>query len=186
MTVEVLMVCTGNLHRSPLAERLAASRSRVAETEVHFSSCGTHAPEGLAMDAAAAMALRQLGGDPAGHIARLLTGPMVEQAALVLTATSEQRDLVARKRPAARVKCFTLKEFVRLGADVAPAAGPDDVGRLIREVAAQREPFGSAASGRDQIADPHGANLSETLRCALEIGVAVDGVLNLLGIHEIR
>jgi len=180
--VEVLFVCTGNLHRSPMAERLARSRSAVPEHEARFVSRGTHAHDGLAMNAAAAMALRQLGGDPSGHGSALLTGPDLESATLVLTATSEQRDFVARKRPAARNKAFTMKEFVRLGAGVAPATGPDDVLRMIRAVAAHRGLTQPGGPGRDEIGDPHGAGPSETLRCAVEVALAVDGALGLLGV----
>jgi protein-tyrosine phosphatase len=184
MGFEVLMVCTGNIHRSPMAERLAAARSSVSTDQVKFTSAGTHAPEGLSMDAASAMACRQLGGDPDGHISRLLTGPMLEDATLVLTATIEQRDFAIRKRPSVLRKAFALKEFVRLGATVEAASGPGDVHRLIREIAAQRDPIRPGGMARDQIADPHGAPPSETLRCALETALAVDGALALLGVYR--
>jgi protein-tyrosine phosphatase len=184
MSLEVLMVCTGNIHRSPMAERLAIARSAVPSDVVNFSSCGTHAHEGLTMDSASAMALRQLGGDPSGHQSRRLTGPMLETASLVLTATSEQRGHSVRKRPAAMRKTFTLKEFVRLGAGIEPALGPDDVGRLIQQITAQRGLPSAGGPARDEIADPHGAPPSEALRCAVDVALAVDGVLKLLGIYR--
>ncbi|HEY2041494.1 MAG TPA: hypothetical protein VGH11_02370 [Jatrophihabitans sp.] len=184
MAIEVLYVCTGNTHRSPMAERLSAARCLAPAELIRFRSAGIGAHEQLSMDAAASMAARQLGADTSGHLSRLLTGPMLEDATLVLTATGEQRDFAIRKRPGTSAKTFTLKEFVRLGADTAPAAGPDDVGRLIADVAQRRGLHQPGGPHRDDIGDPHGAGPSETLRCAVEVALAVDGVLTMLGVRR--
>jgi protein-tyrosine phosphatase len=182
MGVEVLYVCTGNTHRSPMAERLSMARCVAPAELIRFCSAGTSAPEELSMDAAAAMAARQLGADTAGHLSRLLTGPMLERADLVLTATGEQRDFAIRKRPEVATKTFTLKEFVRLGADTAPATGPDDVSRVVEVIAQRRGLHRPGGSHRDDIGDPHGADPSETLRCAVQVALAVDATLKLLGV----
>jgi protein-tyrosine phosphatase len=184
MGIEVLYVCTGNTHRSPMAERLSVARCVAPAELIRFRSAGTSAYEELSMDAAAAMAVRQLGAETSGHLSRLLTGPMLEDATLVLTATGEQRDFAIRKRPGIAAKTFTLKEFVRLGADSAPAAGPDDVGRVVAEAAQQRGLHRPGGPHRDDIGDPHGAGPSETLRCAVQVALAVDGVLTMLGVHR--
>jgi protein-tyrosine phosphatase len=184
VSIDVLFICTGNICRSPLAERLAIARSRAPTDLVRFTSVGTHAFEGLSMDAASAMALRQLGGRADGHQARLLTGPVLEESDLILTATTEHRDFALRKRPASFRRVFTMKEFVRLGHGLTPATGPDDVLRVIAEVASQRGLVTPGGPLGDDIADPFGARQSEVRRCAEEISVAVDGTLELLGISR--
>jgi protein-tyrosine phosphatase len=186
VSIDVLFVCTGNICRSPLAERLAIARSRVPADLVRFTSVGTHAFEGLSMDAASAMALRQLGGNAEGHRARLLTGPVLEASDLILTATTEQRDFSLRKRPAGFRRVFTMKEFVRLGQGITPATGLDDAPRVIAEVAGQRGLVTPGGPRSDDIADPFGARQSQVTQCAEEISVAVDATLELLGIAAVR
>jgi protein-tyrosine phosphatase len=183
VSIGVLFVCTGNICRSPVAERLAAARSVAPAEYLWFSSAGTHAVEGLGIDLASALALRELGGDPDGHASARLTGAMLESAALILTATTEHRDFSLRKRPSGLRKAFTLKEFVRLGHDVTPANGPDDVARVIAEVAGQRGLVHPGGPVRDDIADPFGARSSDAMRAAVEASLAVDGLLRLLGVN---
>jgi len=177
-------VCTANICRSPVAERLAVARSRIPSEFLGFSSAGTHAREGAGIDPPSARALVQLGVNPDGHQSRVLSGDLLEQATLILTATIEHRDYALRRRPSAMRKTFTLKEFARLTHDIAPAAGPDDVTRVIVEAAGQRGLVHPGGPKRDDIDDPFRANESETLRAAVEISVAVDAVLAALGVLD--
>ena len=85
----VLFVCIGNVCRSPVGERLLASRLPRDRFEV--ASAGVGAMVGYAMSKYAAEELRSYGGDPTGFAARQLTTDMVEQADLILTATRELR-----------------------------------------------------------------------------------------------
>ena len=93
--MRLLFVCTGNRCRSPLAERLAARWA--AELlgpragEVTTLSAGTAATAGEPMEERSARALSELGGDPRGVAARILTPADVESADLVLTMTREHR-----------------------------------------------------------------------------------------------
>lgn len=111
---------------------------------------------------------------------------MLEEATLVLTATTEHRDFALRKRPSGMRKTFTLKEFVRLGHGIEPAIGPDDVERVIVEVAGQRGLVHPGGPKRDDIDDPFGKVDSDSMRAAVEVSLAVDGVLDLLGIRARR
>lgn len=186
MPIDVLFVCTANICRSPVAERLSQLRSRVPDSWVRFTSAGTHARPGLPIDPPSARALAELGGDAVDHASRLLDRRMLEEATLVLTATTEHRDFTLRKHPSGMRKTFTMKEFVRLGRGIEPAVGPDDVERVIVDVAGQRGLVRSGGPQRDDIVDPYGKDPSESMRAAVEVSLAVDGVLDLLGIRAQR
>lgn len=122
----VLMVCTGNICRSPLAEQLLTSR--FGEAGLHslttVSSAGLGAVVGAPMDETAAGISTRLRGRPGDFRARQLRSAMVTQADLVLTMTRNQRDELIQRNPRALQKVFTLTEFSKL---LALGGGPQPV-----------------------------------------------------------
>lgn len=112
----ILMVCTGNVCRSPLLERLVqgALDERFGAGTVPVRSAGTLALVGEPMDVRAAGVLRGLGGDPEGFVARRLTEPMIRSAAMVLTATRDHRAQVSRMHPRAMKRTFTFRELAQI------------------------------------------------------------------------
>jgi protein-tyrosine phosphatase len=117
----ILAVCTGNVCRSPAAERLLANKLGPTVT---VSSAGTHALVGHPISEPMAVLLRQAGVEPEPFEGRLLSEQMLEDANLILTMTRAQRGLVVELRPAAVRRAFTLREFARLLSLVDPAALP--------------------------------------------------------------
>src|SRR5919107_4507115 len=85
----VLLVCTGNICRSALAERLG--RAYLDEVlgpdagTVQLVSAGVQAVVGSAMHPDSALVLRGLGGGPEGVVARQLVDDMAIDADLTLT-----------------------------------------------------------------------------------------------------
>ncbi len=108
--VHVLFVCTGNICRSPTAERLLSAYAREGGLEVTASSAGTHGLTGHAMDQTAAMMLTQLGGEPEGFVARRITPRIAADADIVLTMTARHRDAVLTVAPRKLRSTFTLLE----------------------------------------------------------------------------
>jgi protein-tyrosine phosphatase len=128
----ILIVCTGNICRSPFIERLLQrqldERRPGAERAVLVRSAGTGALTGSAMDARAAAQLVAYGGDPAGFRARDLTSALIAESDLVLTATRAHRGQVAAMYPKVLRQVFTFRDFADL------VAGVDGLSARVRQM----------------------------------------------------
>lgn len=110
-----MFVCTGNICRSPTAERLAL-RLAIEQQISSFSasSAGTHAVVGHRMHDSAARVLTKLGGSSRDFSARQLTKRVAGDADLVLTMTRAHRDAVLELAPSKLHRTYTLAEAATL------------------------------------------------------------------------
>ena len=93
--MHVLFVCTGNICRSPIAERLSkAYAARLGINDFTASSAGTRAVIGHGIHHDAEFALQNLGGEASNFTARQLKPKVAAAADLVLTMTRSHRDMV--------------------------------------------------------------------------------------------
>ena len=122
----VLVVCTANVCRSPLAEALLADA--LSGTDV--SSAGVRALDDAPMCAVSATALPAV----PEHHSRQLTTELVAGSDLVLTMEREQRSAAVRLAPGSQSKVFTLREALALADGLVDrgAAAPEDVAALAR------------------------------------------------------
>ncbi|MGW3149249.1 arsenate reductase/protein-tyrosine-phosphatase family protein [Streptomyces sp. NPDC001177] len=195
----VLFVCTGNVHRSVLAERLLAAKLP-AGSAVRPESAGTEAWPRPGMDSSTRAVLEKLGGDGSGFEARPLTAQLVAGATLVLGLAGEHREAAVRLAPAALRRCFTLKEFVRLAVggvgevrdgedsrvgDASEVGDATEVGDaadvVVAAVAGRRGTAAPVPPAEDDIADPWGRPHPVLYECAREIDGAVSTLAQLLG-----
>lgn len=167
--VHVLFVCTGNICRSPTAERLTVAYARERGQELTSSSAGTHGLTGHQMDPDAATVLHQLGGDSDGFVARRITPRIADEADLILTMTARHRDAVLAVAPRKLRTTFTLLEAVAL----AEASGA----RTIAEIADARSRHTVAALDID---DPYRRELEVYEQIGQQIADAVPRILHLL------
>jgi protein-tyrosine-phosphatase len=122
-TTRILLVCTGNICRSPLAaallERALAERGT---TGLDVSSAGTGAWDGAPVSEGAYLVGLERGLDLSGHRARLLTRELVEQADLVLTMARHHRARVDELGGEGHV--FVLGEYAGRDGDEAEVSDP--------------------------------------------------------------
>lgn len=179
----ILVVCSGNICRSPLAAQLLRTRLEIVERPFEVISAGTIADAGAPMDGAAADFSRRYGGDPDHHSATPLTAQLVAHGDLVLTAAREHRASVVSLLPSASKRTFTLAEFARLAAalDADDRAALDDAEALVESVAAMRGfAVPPVSPADDDIDDPYRRSLEVHAAVAERVDRIVDSVAEAL------
>jgi protein-tyrosine phosphatase len=160
----VLLVCTGNICRSALAERLGRAFLDEVMGEgagaVRLVSAGTRAVVDSAMHPDSALVLRGFGAEPGDFRARQLGDHMPYEADLVLTMTRGHRRDVLHRSPRALSRTFTLREAADLVAGLGEErmpAGDDFAARARGLVKAMAEARSHRHSGdADDVRDPIG------------------------------
>lgn len=104
MIRNILLLCTGNICRSPMAEGLM--RELLPHHEIY--SAGLCALDGAAADPIAVEIMWQAGIDISAHRARNLSSWMMREADLVFTMDHAQLEFVTQRFPAASTKLARL------------------------------------------------------------------------------
>ncbi len=110
MPRSILVICLGNICRSPMAAVLLHR----ALPGYEVTSAGLAPPIGAAADPRAVRLLAQEGCDLAGHRARAVEGALVDSADLVLVMDNLQREALEQRFPQSRGKTFRLCEGMDL------------------------------------------------------------------------
>ncbi|WP_434618325.1 low molecular weight phosphatase family protein [Arthrobacter sp. A5] len=111
----ILAVCTGNICRSPMTERLL-QHGLDAASPGSFSvrSAGTGALVGSAMDPQIEGYVQVFGASAEGFVSRQLTAEILQGQDLVLALSREHRSRIVTLSPALLKKTFTLRELARI------------------------------------------------------------------------
>lgn len=120
----VLVVCTGNVCRSPLTAAVLRARLATCDARIDVTSAGLQALEGERVDPAVAAEAARLGVDVAGHRGRAFAADEAAASDLVIVATRRQRAVAVELAPPILRRTFTLLELDAVLAHV----DADDVG----------------------------------------------------------
>jgi protein-tyrosine phosphatase len=170
--VDVLVVCTGNLCRSPIIETLLVA----AAPSLTIRSAGTDAPRRQPWHPLAIEVLGEAGHSVTGY-ARRLRARDVRSATLVLTAAGIHRGRVVQLDPAAEDRCFTLLEAARL-LQAAPAPAPLGPAGLAAHLAAalRHNPL----ECDDDLPDPIMGTLDDFRTCRARVQSALGPIADAL------
>jgi protein-tyrosine phosphatase len=181
----ILVVCTGNIHRSPLAAALLRTWSDwyldgTSALRIEIGSAGTAAVVGARMDSRTARIALALKADSSSHRARQLSDAMIEQADLILAAELTHRDDVVSRVPNAVRRTFTAREAGRAAAQLLAAADPgapqtrDELVARVQQLALFR------SAGDDDVIDPHRLPEETSLQMTAELVPALATVAQAL------
>ena len=131
----VVMVCTGNVCRSPMAEYLLRHWLG-PESPWEVRSAGVAAMAGLPPSDGTVTALAEKGIDATAHGSQPLDQALVDAADLIVVMTDDHRRAVLRRFPGTHHKVSLLTSFALAGngGDIEdPYGQPDDVYRAVRD-----------------------------------------------------
>jgi protein-tyrosine-phosphatase len=190
----ILLVCTGNTCRSPMAEAMLVDLARKAGKPLEVRSAGVAAMDGYPISPHAAETLRRR-NLPVPGPSRTLSGKEIIWADVILTMTGSHKQVIVQRHPEAAGKTFTLKELALQGE--AEMEAVTEAERLYSEWQL-RQSMGQTLDDGDRdklyelqrelpdfdISDPFGGPLAVYESCAEEIAAALRMVVDKLDEDE--
>lgn len=169
MTVHILVVCTANQCRSPMAAALFERELARLAVDASVESAGTNAIAGVAPTKEAIAAMADIGLEISEHRSAPVDPRSVRAADVVVTMTREHLRDVAVRAPDAFGRLFTLKELARRASDAAPRSAETIDEWLVR--------LGSSRSTTDLLGGDHDDDVDDPIGQPADVYAAVAGEL---------
>ncbi|MDT8375221.1 MAG: hypothetical protein RQ867_00625 [Mariprofundaceae bacterium] len=106
----ILLICAGNLCRSPFAEAYMRKQFELAGVNAECFSRGLLSMPGQKAPELAVKIAEEFGVDLSGHISQALLAPDMDRAALVMVMEPGQRQHLSKVRPAHIGKVMMLSQ----------------------------------------------------------------------------
>lgn len=139
MAATILVVCTANICRSPMAAGLlqhALAGQPEPLRSLRVVSAGVAARQGEPVSENSVVALRKVGIDIADHVSRPITQEMLDDAAVIICMTESHRAMIQLQAEPPPKHVYLFREFMPQGADKEipdPYGGPLKVYELCRD-----------------------------------------------------
>jgi protein-tyrosine phosphatase len=177
---EILVLCTANVCRSPMATAMLARELAARGEHAQVASAGMAARGNAPVPGEVAAVLAGYGLDVTGHRSAAVTAADLDRADLIVTMAREHLRYAVVLEPLAWPRAFTLRELARRGAEAGPRAPGEPIAGWLARAHAGRSRMALLGDGEpDDVADPFGGRLSDYQRAAAQIGSAVGEVADL-------
>jgi protein-tyrosine phosphatase len=176
---EVLLLCTANVCRSPMAEALLTRRLRGLRAPVSVRSAGM-LPGGEPPAAEVISVMAGYGLDVSSHRSRQVTARDLDRADLTVAMARENLRHAVVLAPAAWPRSFTLRELLRRGETIGARAAGETLGCwLARAHQGRRQTALVGNCDEDDVADPIGGPLRAYAETAAELSELLDRLADL-------
>lgn len=158
----MLLVCTANVCRSPVAERLLARHLARVGVPAVVTSAGTHGGR-LRVHRDTIEAARLGGIDLTDHTSRAVTRDLIatDGADLIVGMTREHVTMVVGLDPSAWPRTFTLRRLIRRATALADDGVTGTWDTWLEAIGVDRRPTDVLnGDARDDVPDPYGRPLS--------------------------
>ena len=180
--IDVLLLCSANQCRSPMAEALLRRRLADAGIPGTVTSAGLY-PSGNPATAEAVQVMAARGLDIEAHRSTHVEPEIIGAADLVLGMAREHVREAAVLDPTALARTFTLKELVAAGGRVGPRRPGETLEAWLARVTVGRRRQALLGAGHDEtldVADPVGLSRADYERTADELEELLDGLVALV------
>lgn len=187
MTIQILTVCSANICRSPLAEYVLRAKLAPLDVPVAVSSAGVSAFSGSPMEPAArALATHWGATETDQHSSQPVTQALVNDAALILTATTGHAATLKNAVRGAATRIFAIREFGAIVTDLDLDALASEIKNVtngderFRALVAQVDESRHSSAENFDVPDPFGGDASYYERAQSLMLPGIDAVVALI------
>jgi protein-tyrosine phosphatase len=176
--VQLLVVCTANICRSPMAERFLRRAAATRGIDATVTSAGM-LTNGVPASPGAVAALAAYGLDLTDHHSRRLDAAMIESADLVVTMEAIHVRDAAVLAPKRFPAIYTLREILRRSAEVGPR-GRRTIDEWLVELGAGRRAADLLRADELDVTDPYGGQIEHYVATAAELATLTEALADAL------